>query len=31
MKEKVRELWNICFGDDEAFTELIFLRDITKR
>jgi len=24
MKEKVRELWNICFGDDEAFTELYF-------
>lgn len=24
MKEEVRELWNICFGDNEAFTELYF-------
>ena len=24
MKEEVRELWNLCFGDNEAFTELYF-------
>lgn len=24
MKEKVRELWNLCFNDDEAFTRLYF-------
>lgn len=24
MKEKVKKLWNLCFGDDEAFTELYF-------
>lgn len=24
MKEEVRELWNLCFNDDEAFTELYF-------
>lgn len=24
MKEEVRKLWNLCFGDDEAFTELYF-------
>lgn len=24
MKERVRELWNLCFNDDEAFTELYF-------
>lgn len=26
MKEEVRALWDICFGDDEAFTELYFSR-----
>lgn len=24
MKEEVKKLWNLCFGDDEAFTELYF-------
>jgi len=24
MKEEVRDLWNLCFGDNEAFTDLYF-------
>lgn len=24
MKEEIRSLWNLCFGDDKAFTELYF-------
>lgn len=26
MKEEVRKLWNLCFGDNEEFTELYFSR-----
>ncbi len=24
MEEEIKKLWNLCFGDDEAFTELYF-------